>query len=923
MLQHPASIHSILDSAFGVPGALASHAAPRTVVVVANEEDNQSWAKDLSVVAKQPGCVWAAELTSSWAASCKASLATIRQRPCRTLLAPALVLLVCLGLGIFAVLAQSKDAEGDLRAHAKEFAFEAITSLKQLMIGLVSPVAVVSTYVRANPSCQDMNGTFQGLAHDAVQWAPNVSAIMQLQLLPAGVLTMVYPLNSADRVMGLDLFAHPRRRADVLRVAAGGIMTIEGPYHLLEGGFAAVVYNPIYVALPDLPASGGVNSTAAGSPGCSRAPTNCTTCGIRAGKGGGQEAFWGFASALVDMEPLTQGGDTAVGALRDKQYLYRLWRPATAVNSDIPITSSPQLPRNPVCVYLDVYNATWVLEVSPAAGWVPAWRAGAIAAVVTASAVLSVLLLLLLVAKEQHKALLQEMLPKRAIEWLEQGRGAFVDTFEMTTILFTDCVQYTDMSSALSPLDVVTILNELYEEFDALTNKHDVYKVETIGDAFMCVAGCPQPLAGPSGAVRMAAMALDMVDVVERFMSSNGHRIQIRVGMHSGPVVAGVIGKRMPRFALFGDTVNTASRCESNSQAMRIHISAATAGLLSQAAVEVAPGSYPWQLQSRGTIVVKGKGLMDTYWLVKRGCPVLLTAPDAAAEVSAPVTPLQPSADFSGFLNFAPAKPSPEANAAEDDAQPALMDALPFAAAIKNTTTLGSSAAACAAAPDSRRLRLTSSLGLRIASAPAAYIGLAAIRTPAERYGRGQLLSPPRQLAPTWQGMQQQQQQVEPVSASGNDERGSCRSSSFNSSGMLDHMVVGSQPQLLFGAVPGKAACSVEGAQDPLHCASCRVMADMDQATDMRGSQHAPEPQMWASDATTTMAGAAWQQQQQQQQPHEAATGVAAVLLHQGSLPRNMGGLSRFASEQQLMLPMLPRGDLGTGPDGAALGAAT
>ncbi|GFR46648.1 hypothetical protein Agub_g8259, partial [Astrephomene gubernaculifera] len=211
------------------------------------------------------------------------------------------------------------------------------------------------------------------------------------------------------------------------------------------------------------------------------------------------------------------------------------------------------------------------------------------------------------------------MLPGNVIRQLQSGSQSIAEHFEGVTVLFSDIVGYTSVASQLSSFEVVTLLNELFSVFDDLTQRNGVYKVETIGDALMCVSGCPAPEPPAAAACRMARMALDMVRAVERFRPSMAlahgtgvSRVQIRVGVHSGPVVAGVVGKRMPRYCLFGDTVNTASRMESTSEPMRVQVSAATAALLRSL-----PGyEAEFRLEPRGPVAVKGKGLMDTFFLL-------------------------------------------------------------------------------------------------------------------------------------------------------------------------------------------------------------------------------------------------------------------------------------------------------------------
>ncbi|XP_022238313.1 soluble guanylate cyclase 88E-like [Limulus polyphemus] len=203
--------------------------------------------------------------------------------------------------------------------------------------------------------------------------------------------------------------------------------------------------------------------------------------------------------------------------------------------------------------------------------------------------------------------LLYQMIPKQVADRLRKGEAS-VDTcqdFDSVTILFSDVVTFTEICSRITPMEVVTMLNSMYSLFDQLTERHGVYKVETVGDAYMVVSGAPE--CNSKHAEKICDMALDMVDIIgDLHDPSTGKSLQIRVGIHSGMVVAGVVGLKMPRYCLFGDTVNTASRMESTSEALKIHISELTKDLLN---------ANEWNLSERGTILIKGKGEMKTYWL--------------------------------------------------------------------------------------------------------------------------------------------------------------------------------------------------------------------------------------------------------------------------------------------------------------------
>ncbi|GFS23483.1 guanylate cyclase A/atrial natriuretic peptide receptor [Elysia marginata] len=153
------------------------------------------------------------------------------------------------------------------------------------------------------------------------------------------------------------------------------------------------------------------------------------------------------------------------------------------------------------------------------------------------------------------------------------------------------------------------MLNSLYTLFDSIIEYYDVYKVETIGDAYMVVSGLPKRN-GNRHAGEVASMALNLLQELVKFKIPHRpeEKIKLRIGVHSGPVVAGVVGRKMPRYCLFGDTVNVASRMESTGQALSIHISETTTSLLMQI------GGF--ELQERGNIDIKGKGVMKTYWLL-------------------------------------------------------------------------------------------------------------------------------------------------------------------------------------------------------------------------------------------------------------------------------------------------------------------
>ncbi|XP_046661172.1 atrial natriuretic peptide receptor 1 isoform X2 [Homalodisca vitripennis] len=213
--------------------------------------------------------------------------------------------------------------------------------------------------------------------------------------------------------------------------------------------------------------------------------------------------------------------------------------------------------------------------------------------------------------KRRSEELLFQVLPRPVAQQLMAGEMVQPEQFECVTVYFSDIVGFTALCAQSTPMQVVTLLNDLYSTFDRAIGFYDVYKVETIGDAYMVVSGLPERN-GDNHAREISLMALSILDALHSF--SIQHRpdsqLKVRIGIHSGPVCAGVVGQKMPHYCLFGDTVNTASRMESSGQPLRIHVSEATKQILDKF------GTF--QLELRGEVELKGKGRVVTHWLL--GC---------------------------------------------------------------------------------------------------------------------------------------------------------------------------------------------------------------------------------------------------------------------------------------------------------------
>uniref|UniRef100_A0A8C4EK20 Guanylate cyclase n=1 Tax=Dicentrarchus labrax TaxID=13489 RepID=A0A8C4EK20_DICLA len=201
------------------------------------------------------------------------------------------------------------------------------------------------------------------------------------------------------------------------------------------------------------------------------------------------------------------------------------------------------------------------------------------------------------------------LLPGPVVRSLKETGRVKPELFEEVTIYFSDIVGFTTLCHYSTPMEVVDMLNDIYKNFDSILDHHDVYKVETIGDAYMVASGLPKRN-GDRHAVDIALMALDMLAFVGTFelLHLPGIPLWIRIGVHSGPCAAGVVGNKMPRYCLFGDTVNTASRMESTGLPLRIHVSQSTISILQRT-------DCKFEYEKRGETYLKGKGKEMTYWL--------------------------------------------------------------------------------------------------------------------------------------------------------------------------------------------------------------------------------------------------------------------------------------------------------------------
>ncbi len=210
--------------------------------------------------------------------------------------------------------------------------------------------------------------------------------------------------------------------------------------------------------------------------------------------------------------------------------------------------------------------------------------------------------------KNKVEILLCELLPPSVAQQLAHGHQVAPEAFDNVTIFFSDIVGFTRISTMSSPLEIVDMLNSMYSMFDTLAQDYDVYKVATIGDAYMVASGVPIRN-GDKHAAEICALSLDLLDAIQDFPIEHipGEHLSMRIGIFSGPCVAGVAGIKMPRYLLFGDTVDIAARMESGGEAMKIHIGYTTEQLIRN--------SPQFHLKLKGEMEIKLSLKVQTYWL--------------------------------------------------------------------------------------------------------------------------------------------------------------------------------------------------------------------------------------------------------------------------------------------------------------------
>lgn len=434
-------------------------------------------------------------------------------------------------------------------------------------------------------------------------------ALVNIQLAPKGVVSMLYPMVNCEDfdggycmnntgAWGHDLLNDPNRVAIArATVPADGVVTA-GPLKLIQGEdtfIARLAINMEDETLPD-----------------------GTVLKHRMVVDGVEYPCWGFAVVLLNWALLKEESKI-YDEFEAEKMQFRLTRTDVKGGKEkvviIAESANSQIVEDGnVTLSLDTGDNGWTIAVAYDDGFAPNYKVWAYPLIIFGSIAFTLLLMLILVSKAEHERLLLNLMPRRAINKLRKGE-VVVDRFSMVTIFFSDIVGYTKMSAEMTPMEVMQMLNSLYSRIDQLAKKHGVMKIETIGDAYIAVAGVKTKCTGPEAAERMTLFALDAMDAVRQFETEDGSSIAIRAGLASGPVVAGVVGSSLPKYTLFGDTVNFAARMEQTSKKMMIQVSPTTQRMLLDAP------THDFALEDRRDdsgelgIEVKGKGRQYTSWV--------------------------------------------------------------------------------------------------------------------------------------------------------------------------------------------------------------------------------------------------------------------------------------------------------------------
>jgi len=489
--------------------------------------------------------------------------------------------------------------------------------------------------VKNGPSHRNVTGVcdepelverFNQIAETIKENSKMEGVLVNVQLAPQAVVCMLYPqINYEDfdppmymdntGAIGHDLYNDPNRTAIAQATVPSDKVVIAGPLSLVQCFKCAVAVERAFIArlaieIPDVSVPGlNVTDPDTGKPRVYNK--------------------WGFAVVLINwMELLNRSGVYEQFAKEGNEFQLtrtdqkqntttKEYYEKVVVLAESPgfgATNSRGKRREIVSVKLDTTNNEWVMHVEVGdyemidLDTYPEWETGAYIGAAIVSVLFAAMFLTVLLEKRLNKSVLEQMLPGKSLKLVSRGKTV-VEKFDQATVFFSDIVGYTSMSQELRPLAVMKMLNEFYTGLDAIADKNDVYKMETIGDAYMVTGGAPYRCPGPEGAAKVAMFAIEAMVFTKNFKTSDGLTVQIRAGINTGPLVAGVVGVLKPKYTIYGDTVNVASRMESNSLNGRVQVSETTYFQLQQ------NPEWDFEYEDRGLIPIKGKGEMHTWFV--------------------------------------------------------------------------------------------------------------------------------------------------------------------------------------------------------------------------------------------------------------------------------------------------------------------
>ncbi|GLC52733.1 hypothetical protein PLESTB_000662100 [Pleodorina starrii] len=574
----------------------------------------------------------------------------ISRRHRSVILAPLLLACALIAGGLAGVILSAQHTEQRARDNTATVAWQEASTLELLVNArLLQPGAALSGLAREQPQMGLLNQALPSVLPRLLQPQAAAIPVRQIVLAPFGIVNTSYsppPTASngqpAPSAAGGSLFSVG---GSVWGSGAGGgaasaaalavqkrlpvVATVTTAATVSTGGLPDVLlvsYHPVFVS--------GVS---AGETWGNAVPSDATLNAICASgncyDAGSGTKLWGFAVVVASLTAMAATPEAGLLSLAGGGYRYRFAVLPSGGAEWVQVSASQPPPRGRRSMATVPVQLAGPWEGTAAAaaagtegqllvdhddGWQVNWEGPLIAVVILVSLALSSFLLAVLFNYWRHVGMLQAMLPEKVIRVLDTGSN-YYQHFDCVTVLYADVVRYTaaksqqlqggDGAGAVPTQEVVKALNDVHAMYESIIRKYGLVRIQRSGESFLCVGGCPTPDEPVAVAMRVASCARELLLATSRFRGSGGFRVQIRMGLHSGPAVAAVVGSKMPRFSLFGDVVDVAYYMEATSRIMAVHVSERTSQLLTSA------NDPLLQLTPRGRLDIIGQGHMNTSWL--------------------------------------------------------------------------------------------------------------------------------------------------------------------------------------------------------------------------------------------------------------------------------------------------------------------